>query len=96
MVFDIGDVSTAGQADCAGGIVGATAGLAVGLIPIIAAIAPLILIAGGAAWYFAGGPKSTTLGTPQPTAASTPAELARQAAPEPPRLAAAHPRMASK
>src|ERR1700719_1675272 len=60
------------------------------LIPIFAAIAPLILIAGGAAWYFAGGPKSTTLGTPQPTAASTPAELARQAAPEPPRLAAAH------
>jgi adenylate cyclase len=60
------------------------------LIPIIAAIAPLILIAGGAAWYFAGGPKSTTLGTPQPTAASTPAELARQAAPEPPKLAAAH------
>src|SRR6202790_1649718 len=60
------------------------------LIPIIAAIAPLILIAGGAAWYFAGGPKSTTLGTPQPTAAATPAALAGKAAPEPPRLAAAH------
>ena len=60
------------------------------VIPIIAAIAPLILIAGGAAWYFAGGPKSTTQSIPQPTAASTPGELAMQAAPEPPRLAAAH------
>jgi TolB-like protein/class 3 adenylate cyclase/Flp pilus assembly protein TadD len=60
------------------------------LIPIIAAMAPLILIAGGAAWYFAGGPKSTTPSIPQPTAASTPAELAGQAAPEPPRLASAH------
>jgi adenylate cyclase len=60
------------------------------VIPIIAAIAPLILIAGGAAWYFAGGPKSTTPSIPQPTAASTSGELARQAAPEPPRLATAH------
>src|ERR1700730_2763695 len=41
------------------------------LIPIFAAIAPLILIAGGAAWYFAGGPTSTTPSIPQPTAAST-------------------------
>src|SRR5262249_59436560 len=47
---------------------------------------PLIVIAGAAALYFAGGPKSVTPGPPQPTAASTPPELVKQATPEPPKM----------
>src|SRR6478609_1476583 len=56
------------------------------LLPIFAAIVPLIVIAGLAGFYFTGGPKSVTPGAPQPTAASTQAELAKQPAPEPPKV----------
>jgi adenylate cyclase len=55
------------------------------LMPIIAAVVSLIVIAGVTALYFAGGPKSVAPNAPQPTAASMPAELAKQATPEPPK-----------
>ena len=41
------------------------------LMPIIAAIVPLIVVAGVVGLYFAGGSKSVTPDTPQPTTAST-------------------------
>jgi adenylate cyclase len=56
------------------------------LIPIIAAVVPLIVIAGAAALYFAGAPKSVPPSAPQPTAASTPPELVKQTTPEPPKV----------
>ena len=56
------------------------------LLPIIAAIVPLIVIAGVVGLYFAGGPKSVTPSAPQPTTTSTSAELAKQATPEPPKV----------
>ena len=56
------------------------------LMPIIAAVVSLIVIAGVTALYFAGGPKSVAPNAPQPTAASMPAELAKQATPEPPKV----------
>jgi hypothetical protein len=46
-------------------------------IPIIAAIVPLIVIAGVVTLYFAGGQKSPS--APQSTTASPPAEVAKQA-----------------
>jgi adenylate cyclase len=54
------------------------------LMPAIAAIVPLIVIAGVVTLYFAGGQKSPS--APQSTTASPPAELAKQAAPEPPKV----------
>jgi adenylate cyclase len=56
------------------------------LLPIIAAIVLLVVTAGVAGLYFAGGPKSVTPSTPQPTITSTQAELAKQATPEPPKV----------
>jgi len=56
------------------------------LVPIIAAIVPLIVIASGVALYFAGGSKPVRPSIPQPTAASTLPELAKQAAPESPKV----------
>ena len=58
------------------------------LMPIIAVIVPLIVIASVVALYLAGGPKSVTPGAPQPTTASTPPEIAKQATPEPPKVPA--------
>jgi hypothetical protein len=54
------------------------------LMPIIAAIVPLIVIAGVVTLYFAGGQKSPS--APPSTTASPPAEVAKQAAPEPPKV----------
>ena len=56
------------------------------LLPIIAAIVLLVVTAGVAGLYFAGGPKSVTPSTPQPTITSTQAELAKQGTPEPPKM----------
>jgi hypothetical protein len=53
-------------------------------MPIIAAIVPLIVIAGVVTLYFAGGQKSPS--APPSTTASPPAEVAKQAAPEPPKV----------
>ena len=52
------------------------------LVPIIAAIVSLIVIAGVANFYFERGPKSVTR-APQPTTTSTPAEPVKQATSEP-------------
>jgi TolB-like protein len=53
------------------------------LMPIIAAIVAMIVIAGVAGLFCAGGSKSVAPGA---TAASTPAELAKQATPQPPKV----------
>jgi adenylate cyclase len=58
------------------------------LVPIIAAVVSLFLVAAVAGFYFERGPKSVTSRAPQPTTASTPpAELANQATPEPSKVA---------
>jgi adenylate cyclase len=54
------------------------------LLPILAVIVSLTVIAGAVGLYFAGGQKSPS--APQSTTASPPAELAKQAAPEPPKV----------
>jgi adenylate cyclase len=54
------------------------------LMPVIAAIVPLMVIAGVVTLYFAGGQKSPS--APPSTTASPPAEVAKQAAPEPPKV----------
>jgi adenylate cyclase len=57
------------------------------LLPILAAIVSLIVIAGVAGLYFKNGPRPITPSTPQSTIASTPPEVAKEATSEPPKVA---------